>query len=284
MIGVVIECRLGNQLFQYAFALELSKRHHVNFVIYNSGEFFAPRYFELKEYSTLKNILYRAFFKISTFSFFKKIASTPIHDFQGHQLEGTVNNKVYQGYFQSDQFFPNIKKDLKSHFKIKSKFKEKFELQYEDFFSTYKVIAVHIRRGDYLNLNTWWKENLGSSDLSLPKAYYLKCLSEIEDLHTYKILFVSDDYEFIRKEFEDIPNAVFSNNEMIIDFQIIMHAQVCILSNSSFSWWAAYLNPNEDKKIYCPKYWLGFKVKREYPRMIIPEGWNQIEVPEKTHS
>jgi len=89
---------------------------------------------------------------------------------------------------------------------------------------------------------------------------------------------VSDDIDFARTEFTHIPNSEFSQSDMITDFQIIMNADVSILSNSSFAWWAAYLNPKKNKIIYCPQYWLGFKVKKEYPENIIPTAWNQIKV------
>jgi len=75
-----------------------------------------------------------------------------------------------------------------------------------------------------------------------------------------------------------VENALFANNDMITDFQIIMNADACIISNSSFAWWAAYLNSKKDKKIYCPEHWLGFKIKREYPENIIPGEWIKVNV------
>jgi len=48
---------------------------------------------------------------------------------------------------------------------------------------------------------------------------------------------------------------------------------VLILANSTFSWWGAYLNPN-NPVVFAPKYWLGFKVNLEYPKGIMSVDWN----------
>jgi hypothetical protein len=49
-------------------------------------------------------------------------------------------------------------------------------------------------------------------------------------------------------------------------------------SNSTFSWWAAYLNENPNKQIYCPKYFLGHVIEKKYPIHIYPSDWHQIKV------
>ena len=59
-----------------------------------------------------------------------------------------------------------------------------------------------------------------------------------------------------------------------------MNANICILSCSTFSWWGAWLNKQKNLKVYVPKYFLGFKVKKEYPVNIIPKKWKQIEIYE----
>jgi hypothetical protein len=135
-----------------------------------------------------------------------------------------------------------------------------------------------VRRGDYLNLNDWWLMNLGSDNLSLPDEYYINCLKRIPDYQGYKKIFVSDDVDYIQSAFGHLENAEFVSNSLIIDFQLLLNADILIASNSSFSWWAAYLNRKAHKQVFCPKYWLGFKVKREYPSNIIPVEWTQAEV------
>ena len=76
--------------------------------------------------------------------------------------------------------------------------------------------------------------------------------------------------------FQNLPNVSLEENSEIIDFQLIMNADIAIIANSSFSWWAAYLNAKEHKIVYAPKYWLGFKVDKEIPEKIMSVNWNWI--------
>ncbi|KQM63946.1 hypothetical protein ASE74_12320 [Pedobacter sp. Leaf216] len=272
MIGISIQCRLGNQLFQYAFIISLSKTLNSKYFISEKIERFTlPDYFELPHYNPNLNLLYKIILKIK-----KGYLRKPLQNYSLTRNNIARDNEIYVGYFQSETFFNQLKNDIDSFIKVRKEYKQVFSNQYGNFFSEHKTIAIHLRRGDYLNLDNWWLENLGSNNLTLPLDYYKNCFAAIENLHHYKLMFISDDIEFVKSEFGYLENAEFHNNELIIDFQIMMNADICIVSNSSFAWWAAYLNPKATKKILCPKYWLGFNIKKEYPKNIIPKDWKQI--------
>jgi len=279
MVGINVQCRLGNQLFQYAFIKALAERFHTSFYMNEKMEqFTASDYFDLEGYNPARNMINKFRLKLESGNLIKKLHATDIDTYSEAVSNALTNHTIYNGYFQSELFFKNITDKILDYIRIKKEHADKFQAQYRDTFTNNRTIAIHIRRGDYLNLNEWWATNFGSNDLSLPTSYYLKCLEQVPARENYKIIFVSDDIDFARTEFAHIPNSGFSQSDMITDFQIIMNADVCILSNSSFAWWAAYLNPKKNKVIYCPQYWLGFKVKKEYPENIIPTGWNQVTV------
>ena len=269
MIGMKINGRLGNHLFQYAFILEKSLNLKTSFFIDERiTTFLLNEYFELNGYSSFYNRIRRKFFFL-----LKKERETIYinHEFNPtDNFEKTVkNNVVYEGFFQSDVYFKDSLPQLRKHLKVKKEHrissKELFNMDDRP------VLAIHIRRTDYVDYGS---DRLGGINMTLPISYYKKALSLI-DLAKYNILFVSDDIVFVKSHFE-IDAYYSENNSMIVDFQLIQSSNLIILANSSFSWWAAYLS--EAERIIAPEYWLGFKVNKEYPHSTIPSRWEQINV------
>ena len=116
-------------------------------------------------------------------------------------------------------------------------------------------------------------------DISLPMAYFKKRLEALGDLSAHKVIFVSDDISHVKQVFPPQENFVFSENSEIIDFQIIQHADIAIISNSTFAWWACFLSPKK-QEVYAPKNWFGFKIGREHPRGIMTDKFEWCEVNE----
>jgi hypothetical protein len=282
MVGLTIQCRLGNQLFQYAFIKALSESLSTSYFL-NEGieKFTAAQYFTFKGYNPTINIFNKFFFKIRKKALFKPLQNLTISNFDNPNkiIHFLSNNNSYSGYVQSADYFINISANINEYIKVKTQYIKEFNNKFGNYFNdNKKVIAVHLRRGDYLNLGNWWKDNLGGNDLTLPLSYYKNCICDFEDQSLYNIIFISDDIAYAKTVFSHLKNATFSDNNIIIDFQILMHADVCVISNSSFAWWAAYLNKKATKRVLCPKYWLGHKIQKEYPSNIIPNNWEQVDV------
>ncbi len=278
MIGVVIDGRMGNQMFQYAFVYNYSKIFRTNFLIHQKlwvFPFILPKYFELPSYSRYLNSMKTRLYNLILKNKYLKIDYRGNFETPYYIKQKLTNNSYYTGYFQSYNYFEENKHSLLKEFKIKKEFVMPFEHKYSKLFNENKTIAVHLRRTDYVDFGD---DSYGGKNLTLPLSYYVNCFNQIKDINSYKILFVSDDFEFIKQNFGEKPNYYFERNDEITDFQIIMNADIAIIANSSFSWWAGYLNSKPNKKIYAPKYWLGFKVNKELPPDLIPDDWNKIEV------
>lgn len=165
-----------------------------------------------------------------------------------------------KGYFQSYKYFQKynekILKDLNIEH-LKSKIRDK----YGDF-SDY--VSIHVRRGDYL----------GKSDYhhNLKLEYYKKAISNFPTDQKYLIF--SDDLEWCKNNFKFLKNVEFSTTQEDWEDMILMSScRDNIIANSSFSWWGAWLNDNEGKKVIAPKKWFGPKYSFMGTEDLIPKEW-----------
>lgn len=271
MIAVRLEGRLGNQLFQYAFIYAAARKLNTSFYLDKSIEkFLVPQYFEVKNdfiyaldnhifsITGYKNIFY-IHFKRAFYSALRKVLfgnhkivvpnTLPVNE----ALKQLKNNFFYEGHFHSESFFSEYKDEIKKIYTVRKVFSDAFEKIKKELDSSKKLVVIHVRRGDYVDYS-----------IALPLAYYKTALNTINDQHV-EYIFISDDRKFVETEFGDIPDKYISTHSEIIDLQFLINADVCILSCSSFSWWGAWLNKNENKQVFAPKYWLGFKDEKEFP-------------------
>ena len=289
MIAVRLQGRLGNQLFQYAFIYTAAKKLNTSFYIDQYIEsFIADKYFQNLSHSS--NRLAIKLFRITGFKnifsyhlrrfyygnlLFSHKYSMKIYGFSDKQNEVEIhNNTIYQGYFQSVLLIEPHEALLRQKFILKDRFVNEFKMKYGDLYNNNTIVTVHIRRTDYINVEHL---NLGKNDISLPLSYYQNAIKELnkQDVH---FLFISDDPEFVKEHFKQIVNKTISIDNEIMDFQHLMNAHICVISNSTFSWWGAWLNSTKNKIIYCPKYYLGYHLKKEIPCNIYPDEWKQIDV------
>jgi hypothetical protein len=275
MIGVNSWGGLGNQLFQFAFAYATAKKLDTSFFIDESiSHFILPIYFELDGYNKFYNTAKRKWFRLRNY---KQINQFTYDNWKSpsENLSLVKDNTIYKGFFQSEEYFENSKDNIKGLFKIKNNYAQAFASKYKTIFDEYKTIAIHIRRTDYLS---YGDDALGGKNLSLPISYYKNCLERIENIEEYLVIFVSDEIDYVKEKFVGMDNYRFEFNSEIVDFQILLNANILILSNSTFAWWAAYLNPKVDR-VLAPRNWLGFKVGKEYPAGICKKQWTWIDVP-----
>jgi len=280
MIAVKIEGRLGNQMFQYAFIYAVAKRLKSNFYIDKGIEkFVLSQYFEIKNdffypidkyffsINGYKNIftihLKRFFYTIVNKCFLARIPILIDNNEEADNARLKIENRrLYVGFFQSEKYFKDFEKDIRTFFTVKKQYQQAFHSVFSQIGITGKTVMVHVRRGDYVGLG-----------LALDTAYYHNAIAEVKSENNF-FIFISDDIQFVETEFAYLSNKYVSNNSEIIDFQFLLHANTCILSASSFSWWGAYLNKN-NPKVIAPKYWLGKEKGVEYPLGILPENWQQ---------
>ena len=281
---------LGNQMFQYAFAKELEHRF--------PKEVFIDTFWGNKntihhgyELDTLFNIDIKeadekAIKKLSTSpdnlllkirrKYFTKKTHYIDKDFIfSDKIFKTTKDCYYEGYWQSEDFFSSVKKEIKEIYKFKLPLDEdNLELLKN---AGKNSLSIHVRRGDYLK-----EKSLNVCNLE----YYQNALNKIlSEEKISGIIFFSNDIDWCKKNIktDDIPTFYSTKNTGKNSWKDMALMSLCshnIIANSSFSWWAAYLNDNKNKKILCPKTWGISSTKKSYYHFnfsrVCPQDWIKI--------
>ncbi len=247
---------LGNQLFEIAAAYALAIRNNTT-SCFDFNACNTP----LQGNTSNKyrnNILSKV--KDGTVDYFRGIYNEP--KFSYNELPN-VSELILNGYFQSEEYFKDFKTEIIELFKI-----EDTQI-IDDYLVVFRemnrpITTIHVRRGDYLANSEF--HNV------LETEYYKKAMKEIGDS---SFIFVSDDIEWVKKNFKG-PNIWYSNfSNEIDDFKLLTLCDNNIIANSSFSWWGAYLNKNPNKKIIAPNKWFGPKGPQDTENLI-PQNWIKL--------
>jgi len=185
------------------------------------------------------------------------------------------------GFFQSEKYFLNVLDEIEEDFT----FDEEILEPCQEFISDIggKVASVHLRRGDYIQNS--------ANHFNLPDEWFEEAVSKFPD-HT--ILVFSDDIAWCKEQkmFSD-ERFKFSETE---DGKVVTRdgrwesknmdhwydlclQTLCddnIISNSTFSWWGAYLNKNPNKTVIAPDpktKWFGPANAHLDTKDVIPESW-----------
>lgn len=160
-----------------------------------------------------------------------------------YKIFGRLGNSLFQY-----AFLYSYAKDIRSDFYFQDpdyfyEHQEEIKLLFGQDIVPIDMVAIHLRRGDYVN-NDFYVD-LSSTD------YYERAMKEFPK--GTKFLVFSDDIEyaktyFVGKEFE------FSEGKTEIeDLNLMAGCKGVIMVNSSFSWWGAFLGT--DKKVIAPIAW-----------------------------
>jgi hypothetical protein len=226
--------RLGNQLFQIATTVALALR--------NDDQYVFPIWSEENNFN-----LWDCYSnKIES----KNIHIEPYFHYSPIKYRPDLN---LQGFYQSEKYFDDCKDIIHNLLTPRIGFAIKYD-----------TTAIHVRRGDYLNL----KKEYAQLDLE----YYAKAIKETK---TSKYLVFSDDISWCKENFKGEQYEFSEGKSPVEDLALMLACENQIIANSSFSWWGAYLNKNPSKIVVAPKNWFGPALNHD-TKDLIPESWLKI--------
>lgn len=262
---------LGSQMFQYAFAKSLIKRNPDNvFIDINSSY---RRYLRKKESDILRPYMLDDFnvsiptIEVEKLDEWKFIRQSNI--FEKIQFKKSVNLKYryqfitdsydvteynpsyyytypdvyYMGWYQNENYFKNYREELLGDFTLKK------NICVPDIFSEFNnTVSIHVRRGDFVK-GGW----------CLDSDYYTEAIKIIKkQINNPTFVVFTDDIEYAKTIFSSescyyiCDFGSYSASEELI---LMSKCKNNIIANSTFSWWGAWLNTNENKKVISPKHW-----------------------------
>lgn len=177
--------------------------------------------------------------------------------FQSAFLYAESRKRGVDFYFQDPKFFEGFEEEIKQLFGEGIGYLEQ--------------VGVHVRRASNpINPNepkyseNSFYINLGETD------YYERAMAMFPGK---KFVVFSDDPEWCKEKWKDRSDVqVIEKGNEIEDFNLLASCEHQIIANSSFSWWAAYLNPNEAKTVIAPKNWYADGIERTK----LPPEWIRI--------
>lgn len=284
MIVVKLMGGIGNQLFQYFLYESLSALnyetyldishfelikdhggHSITTLLETNSEKIIDSSHEL--YKKIKNYARRGRFKkfIKTNYNYHFIEKKYDYSWNINRLKLLIDQPTItyvEGYFQDNKYFYNIDPQ-----KLLEPLFSKLEID-QDYLINLRnsnSISLHIRRGDYIGSN---------SELRIiDKDYIEKAINLIIDRTglDYTIHVFSDDITWCRNSLGFIKNEILyveknSGLDSINDIYLMSLCNHNIISASTFSWWGAYLNSNEDKIVVAPRFFYNsnFRFKENY--------------------
>ena len=132
--------------------------------------------------------------------------------------------------------------------------------QYRDSMIKDNSVSVHIRRGDYLEVD----EVYGGI---CTEEYYEKAMKKMEDeVPDCHFFIFTNDIPWVKEHMTGENITVVEGNDEdagYIDMYLMTQCKHYILANSSFSWWGCYLNPSKEKKVIAPKIWANGRDSRD---------------------
>ena len=179
------------------------------------------------------------------------------------------------GMFQSEKFFASSAHLVRLHFSLRYPPQPAVAAMAERIRSGPSA-AIHFRRGDYIRNKSF---NLQIGVIGLD--YYHHAVRLLRERSPEATLYIfSDDIETVAQEFHPPGPHVFVRCvEHWHAFDKIRLMSLCehiAIANSTFSWWAAWLNPSPGKLVIAPDPW--FSSHEQDGSDIVPESWIRLHV------
>jgi Glycosyl transferase family 11 len=255
-----LRCQLGNQLFQVAATCSIAWD--------NGARPIFPDLVELDEYDLPINHK-KILFRLDTskpdvpYEYFYYDPAWPYNPITYKP------NMRLGGYFQCERYFRHHKEEICELFAPSPEIMDYLTKNYGWIINHPKTVSIHVR--------TYFKEDAGHTNFCLNGVDYVEKAIKHFPPDSFFIVF-SDNIAWCQENLKILARYVYFvvGEPHYHDFYLMSLCKHNIISNSTFSWWAAYLNQNPHKKIIAPQNWFSHPGELQSKDMI-PSEWVLIK-------
>lgn len=260
-IGIKLQGGLGNYMFQIACAYAYALNNNKKAIFTIDDSMVGHKHITNYKDNILSNVELIPTKNYNNFSFYKE----PNFHYTDIPI---INGSVYlDGYFQSEKYFKKQEAEIRKLFSYPDQHLNRLKEKYREYFSN-NTCSIHVRRGDYLKfLNHHPTQNMN---------YYMKAIKQMPKDSIFLIF--SDDITWCKENFPDLPEK-FKFIENNADYEDLLLMSLCsnnIICNSTFSWWAAWLNQNPNKIVIAPSIWFGPAFSSYDTKDLYCDSWIKI--------
>ena len=267
--------QLGNQMFKYASLKGIAFNNNLDYLLPPSKKFYNYSYLK-SLHKKFYNYPYQNHYLFEYFNIKKKYSNkirfsenfTTVKEdsifFDEKIFNSCKSNTNLSGFFQSYLYFEEINKEIKEDFKFKSKYLVSAKKILNNF---PEIISIHVRRSDFIH---------NPNHFSLGLDYYEEAVDKFSSNSLFAVFtddpnWVSKQNFFNRKNFLLV--SKITGKSTPIDLCAMTLCNNHIISNSTYSWWGAWLS-KQDKVVY-PCNW--FPNKETLTRDLFPTSWLGID-------
>ena len=271
---------IGNQLFQCALGIYLSHKHNTELkldishcqqkgvtyeILYGLKDFNVD--FDLIDSSQLR------FVTQENAVYFKNNRLTIINE-KSTSFEPKIldcpDNTYLSGFWQSYKYFENIADLIRKKFTFTSPLHRVSSFWKELIETSECSVSLHIRRSSYMSPN--FRKHAGI----LSMDFYKDCINALKNIYPNITVFVfTNDLDWARQNLRlGVPTKFVEGCERDVEELYLM--SLCkhnIVANSTFSWWAAWLNLNPNKLVFVPSPW---HQDHWGGNTVTPENWIKV--------
>jgi Glycosyl transferase family 11 len=245
--------RFGNQLFQIASTVGIALKHEHEYVFPEWGQ---AGYFQRPIPQTSRLLIPELTFAQGAFHVVNfKLAVDPKH---------LVD---LEGYFQSEKYFSHCEELVRSYFEPNASILREIEETHGERLRNGPTCIVVVRRGDNL-LSPLYRS-------VMPAQFYHRAMEMFSDDTMFFV--TSDDIEWCRANIKGERITYLPQEKWAHNFFLGTLCQDAIISNTTFGWWIAWLNKNQDKRVIAPKQWFGPAYSYHNTCDLLPNGWDTID-------